>query len=238
MVLHQPEGSVDVLLGLIGVKSRLHSSTCEYSPLTGVQMLSIEELSKIRFGMTDLPEAGGPPGDYEEKLSQWFLERSFFHDFTYRNPRGKKKGEELADAVVLFDDVGLLVQVKAQHGRRESEAWATEAILKALEQVQATHDNLKSGKIKKLRNDIYGGLDFDPAAFPNLYGIIILAQESAPYDAEVLVPELTKANFPIHVFSLNDIGLLTNRFDTAADFITFVELRTDTRKTVQFLVKR
>jgi hypothetical protein len=75
-------------------------------------MLSIAELSKLRFGMSDLPKPGGAPGDYEEKLTQWFLERSFFRDFTYRNPRGKKKGDELADAVVLFGDVGLLVQVK------------------------------------------------------------------------------------------------------------------------------
>jgi hypothetical protein len=49
-----------------------------------------------------------------------------FRDFTYRNPQGKKKGEELADAVVLFDDVALLVQVKAQHGTHEAQAWATD----------------------------------------------------------------------------------------------------------------
>jgi hypothetical protein len=72
--------------------------------------------------MSEPPAAGGQPGDYEEKWSQWFLERSFFRDFTFRNPRGKKKGQELADAVVLFDDVGLLVQVKAQHGQREAKA--------------------------------------------------------------------------------------------------------------------
>src|SRR5882724_1203913 len=199
-------------------------------------MFSAEELSKLRFGMSDLPKLGGSPGDYEEKLSQWFLERSFFRDFTYRNPRGKKKGEELADAVVLFGDVGLLVQVKAQHGNREAAAWATEATLKALKQVQATHDNLKSGAIKKLKNDIYGEVEFDPASSPNLYGIIILAHESAPYDAQALVPEITQANFPIDVFSLRDVALLTHRFDTAGDFVNFVELRTDLRGSIRFLV--
>ena len=51
------------------------------------------------------PEIGGQPGDYEERWAQWFLEQSFFRDFVYRNPRGKKKGMELADALVLFDDV-------------------------------------------------------------------------------------------------------------------------------------
>ena len=58
-------------------------------------MISLDELAQLRFGMSGLPQPGGSPGDYEEKLSQWFLERSFFRDFTYRNPRGKKKGDGL-----------------------------------------------------------------------------------------------------------------------------------------------
>src|ERR1700679_4164414 len=101
-------------------------------------MIFLDELAQLRFGMSDPPQPGGAPGDYEEKLSQWFLERSFFRDFTYRNPKGKKKGQELADAVVLFGDVAILVQVKAQYGNREAHAWATEAALKALKQVRTT----------------------------------------------------------------------------------------------------
>jgi hypothetical protein len=68
-------------------------------------MLDLEKLAKLRFGMSEVPKIGGQPGTYQEKWSQWFLERSFFRDFVYRNPRGRKKGQELADAVVLFDDV-------------------------------------------------------------------------------------------------------------------------------------
>ncbi len=47
--------------------------------------------------MSEVSEIGGQPGTYEEKRSQWFLERSFFGDFVYRNPRGKRKAEELRD---------------------------------------------------------------------------------------------------------------------------------------------
>jgi len=146
-------------------------------------MISVDQLAQLRFRMSDPPQPGGSPGEYEEKLSQWFLERSFFRDFTYRNPRGKKKGDELADAVVLFDDVALLVQVKAQRGSHEARAWATEAILKALKQVNSTHDDLKSGAIKKLTNEVYGELEFNPATFPNMIGLIVVAQNAAPYDA-------------------------------------------------------
>lgn len=195
-----------------------------------------DELTKLRFGMSEIPQPGGAPGDYQEKLTQWFLERSFFRDFTYRNPRGKKKGEELADAVVLFDDVALLVQVKAQHGNHEAQAWATEATLKALKQVRATHDNLKSGAIKKLKNEVYGEMKFDSSVWPNMIGIIVLAQDSAPYDARQLVPELGDADFPVFAFSLKDVALLTHRFDTAADFVSFLELRTDIGTRESFLV--
>jgi len=200
-------------------------------------MLPEEELSKLRFGMSEVPQPGGQKGDYEEKVTQWFLERSFFRDFTYRNPRGKKKGEELADAVVLFDDVAFLVEVKAQYGNHDAIAWATEASLKALKQVRATHDSLKTGAIKKLQNEVYGQVEFDPAKYPNMYGLIILAQQTEEsFDADELIPEIKDAGFPVFVFSLKDIELITQRFDTAGDFVNFIECRTDMRRLTQFRV--
>lgn len=139
-----------------------------------------DDLSNLRFGMTEVPKPGGQPGDYEERLSQWFLERSFFRDFTYRNPQ-KRKGEEFADAVVLFDDVALLVQVKAQCGNHEAKAWVTEAILKALKQVRATHDSLTSDAIKILTNEVYGKLDFDPArSIPTCTGSLFPPRKLIP----------------------------------------------------------
>ena len=41
------------------------------------------------------------------------------------------------------------------------------------------------------------------------------------------MPEIKEADFPVYVFSLKDIALLTQRFDTAADFVNFIEIRTD-----------
>lgn len=122
-------------------------------------MFDLDKLSKLRFGMTEVPKIGGQPGTYQEKWSQWFLERSFFRDFVYRNPRGKKKGQELADAVVLFDDVVLMVQVKAQCGRHDPMSWATEKLLEAFKQLCKTHKSLVDGDIKKLKNDFYGEIE-------------------------------------------------------------------------------
>jgi hypothetical protein len=191
----------------------------------------------MRFGMTDPPEVGGQPGDYEERWAQWFLEQSFFRDFIYRNPRGKKKGTELADALVLFDDVALLVQVKAQCGNHDPVAWATEKLLEALKQLKATHEQLGDAGITKLDHELHGTAPFVPARYPNHIGVIVLAQANPqPFDAAVVVPELLTAGFPVHVFSLQDFKMVAERFDTAGDFITFLELRGDVMPREQYTV--
>src|SRR5215831_14891909 len=135
-------------------------------------MLDLEKLSRLRFDMSEVPKIGGQPGTYEEKWSQWFLERSFFRDFVYRNPKGVKKGQELADAVVLFDDVLLMAQVKTQCGKHDSVSWATEKLLEAFKQLRKTHENVIGGQLKKLRNDLYGDIAFDPKSYPNRLGLI------------------------------------------------------------------
>jgi hypothetical protein len=203
----------------------------------GLAVLDQDKLSRLRFSMSEVPKVGGQPGIYEEKWAQWFLERSFFRDFVYRNPRGVKKGQELADAVVLFDDVLIMAQVKAQHGKHEPTAWATEKLLEALKQLSKTHSNLAEGNIKNLRNDYYGNLPFDPERYPNRIGLIILAHDSPPYEATKLAPEILSAGFPIHVFSLKDFATIASRFDTAGDLITFLELRGDIAKSETFFVQ-
>jgi hypothetical protein len=199
-------------------------------------MHDLEQLAKLRHGMSAVPTIGGQPGTYEERLSQWLLERSFFRDFVYRNPRGSKKGTELADAVILYDDVALMVQVKAQCGKHDPVAWATEKLLEAQKQVRRTYEDLTTGKIKKLQNDLYGEIPFDPAKYPNRIGIIVLAQTSTPFSPTELVPELRDANFPIHVFSLDDFAVMTSRCDTAYDFITFLEFRAEAGTKEHYLV--
>ncbi len=187
--------------------------------------------------MSAIPVIGGQPGTYEERLGQWFLEGSFFRDFVYRNPRGKKKGEELADAIVLFDDVVLMVQIKAQCGSHDPISWATEKLRDALRQVQRTHRDLVGGYIKKLRNDLYDEVGFNPTAYPHRIGIIILAHESPPYVAADLVPETLTAGFPIHVFSLSDFALVASRCDTAGDLVPFLEMRADVSAKEVFYVQ-
>jgi hypothetical protein len=69
------------------------------------------------------PEPGGDFGLYEEQVAQWVAEKSFFRDFVYRNAKGKKKGDQLVDGIVLFGDVMFLIEVKAQIGSATRDDW-------------------------------------------------------------------------------------------------------------------
>lgn len=177
--------------------------------------------------MTPPPSPGGDPGDYEEKLVQWFLEHTFFLDFVYRNPRGKRGKGELADAVVLYDDVVLMAQIKAQFSARGPEQWAKGAIEDAVKQLRFTTRMLFGGIVRELTSATVGVVPFDSTACHARHGLIVLGQAGQPYDPGLLVPELTEFEFPVHVFSLADFSLITERFDTAGDFISYLDARSD-----------
>jgi hypothetical protein len=200
-------------------------------------MLTPQELAATRFAMSGPPQPGGEPGLYEEQLAQWVAEKSFFRDFVYRNAKGKKKGDQLVDGIVLFGDVMLLIEVKAQIGLAKRDDWVRDRLSKAVIQLEKSKALLEVGSVSKLRNDFYGDLDFAPQNYPNVFGIVVLAHDSDPYYASDLVPELLTSTFPIHVFSLKDFALVADRFDTAGDMINFVETRTDTSKIDRLLVQ-
>jgi hypothetical protein len=87
-------------------------------------MLDLERPAKPRFGMSEVPKIGGQPGTYEEKWDSAFWNGPFSETSCTGIPGGRKKGQELADAVVLFDDVVLIVQINAQCGRHDPTSWA------------------------------------------------------------------------------------------------------------------
>ncbi len=192
----------------------------------------------FRFAMTPFPEISGNHGSDAEKVSQWFLEKSFFLDFVFRNPKGKKKGKELADAIVLYDDVLLMVQVKSQNSKSDSRKWAKKNIKKALEQLNGTRRMLVKKHVTRLYNELRGEVLIDVSKYLSHVGLIIIAQDLLPFTAEELVPDLKKQDFPIHIFSLRDFSLLVSRLDAAGDFICALELRQDIASNVTYLVHK
>ena len=186
--------------------------------------------------MTPFPEITGNHGVDEEKVIQWFLEKSFFLDFVFRNPEGKKKGKELTDAVVLYDDVLLMIEVKSQHSKRDPYKWAKNNIKKALKQLNGTRRMLVERHVARLHNELRGKVSIDINKYLSHIGLIIVAHDSPPFIAEELVPDLKKQSFPIHVISLKDFSILASRLDTAGDFICALELRQDIASKVTYFV--
>jgi hypothetical protein len=164
----------------------------------------------LRFAMTPPPAPGGNRGLYEERLAQWFLEHSFFLDFVFRNPRGKGRRGELADAVVLHDDVVLMTQVKAQVSRRPIQQWSQTAIEEALRQLHYTNRMLFGGVVRDLVSATLGVVHFDPGVHRQRHGLVLLAQDAVPYDPGALVPGLSELPFPVHVLSLADFSSSRN----------------------------
>ncbi len=186
-----------------------------------------------RFAMTAPPQPGGNPGDYHEALVQWLLEHTFFLGFIYRNPTERHGRGELGDAVVLFDDLALMVQIKAQFSPRDPVRWARKELKKAAKQLRHTNRMLFGGHVSELSNPLFGKMPFDPAQYSSRMGLIVLAQKPAPpFSAEEEVPQLKELDFPVHIFSLDDFLLLIERFDTAGDFVPYLEFRHDMRRTL------
>lgn len=179
----------------------------------------------LRYGMTPVPQPGGQPGSYEEKLAQWLLEASFLRDFVHRNPPGKGGKGELADAVVLYGDLGILMQVKAKSSPRAFDVWGRSALGDALRQLKGTKRALFEGHVTELVGETLGPVSFDPSRYRSMFGLVILAADGPPCDPVSLAPELAHVQFPVHVLSLRDFVTVSSRFDTAGDFVIYLELR-------------
>lgn len=182
------------------------------------------DLALRRFNMSPPPRRG--EDKYEEKLTNWFLEGAFFRDFVFREQQGKGGRGDLADGLVLFDRTALFVQCKAQDGEKDGRAWAAKNLRKALAQVGYGERMLRERLVQQVVSDTLGPVAFDPDRYKERIGLIVLDQDAtAPFEASVLVPEVAQQPFPVHVLSLPDLMELATRFDTAPDFLWYLEER-------------
>ncbi len=182
------------------------------------------DLALRRFNMSPPPDPTG--NKYEERLTNWFLEGAFFRDFVYREQKGKGSRGDLADGLVLFDGAVLFVQSKAQAGAQDGRAWAEKNIRKALSQVCYGERMLRERLVQHVESDTLGPVPFDPNHYKERIGLIVLDQvDTTPFVASDLVPELAQQTFPVHVLSLTDLIEVLWRFDTAPDFLWYLEER-------------
>jgi len=168
-----------------------------------------------------------------EDAVQSTVENVFSSDFVFRSPR-REKGKEATDVLVLFDDVGLVIQVKAraisfpkENNTDNSLDWAAKYLEKAVRQVCGAIRAIKTNRVQYVENTRRGRIAFKKEEFPWLYGLVILHHSSESYDPTELVPAIREADVPIHILSFRDLWNLNNYLDTPVDIINYLEHRTD-----------
>ena len=190
--------------------------------------MDIFEQMKNRYRSTPPPAPTQEITKDNEKLTQWYLEHSFFRDFVYRNP-DKKPGKEFSDALIVYDDTIIIIQNKTQSSSRLNVDWAEKNLNEAIGQLNGSYRNIDKGLVTKFKNVFLNTeISIDKSKHKFIYGIIVLAQEGEPYNPYPLIHEKMRPRYPYTVCSLNDLFIIADRMDTAADFITYFELRIDT----------
>jgi alkylated DNA nucleotide flippase Atl1 len=172
-------------------------------------------------------------GGLAEDKVQAAIEDAFTPDFVFRSPR-KIGRNQLTDVLVLFDDVGLVIESKsrspnsnAQDNSHSSQRWAADKLIEANAQIKSAIKAMRENLVPYVENTLRGRIKFDSNKYKWLYGLIILHHVSEPYNPLELVPLLKHVEYAIHVLSFNDFMNLCHFLDTPADLINYFEHRTD-----------
>ena len=187
--------------------------------------MDIYEQMATRFAATAVPVPSAEISKDNERLTQWYLEHAFFRDFVYRNPPGRK-GKEFSDALVVYDDTIIAIQNKTHSSARTPKEWAESALGHALRQLRGSFRMITEGLVQDFSNEILGGkIQIDLEKHKHLYGIVVAAHEGDPYDPHGLFQKDEAPSLPFSIMTLADLLYVIDRMDTAADFITYFELR-------------
>ncbi len=171
-------------------------------------------------------------GKLTEDQVQAAVERAFGPDFVFRSPHRENK-KEATDVLVLFDDVALILQCKAQAietsgpAIRDPREWALKNLNKAARQAGGAARTVREGRLQYVENERRGRVAFDATAYPHRYGLIVISHDSTPYDPYALSDDLRGIDLPTQVLSFADFVNVTALLDTPGDLINYIEHRGD-----------
>jgi len=187
--------------------------------------MDIYKQMAARFDATAAPLPSAEVSKDNEKLTQWYLEHSFFRDFVYRNPPGRQ-GREFSDALVVYDDTLIVVQNKTHSSARTPKDWCESALDDALGQLRGSLRMITEGLVTEFINELTGAkIRIDLSKHTHLYGIVVAAHKGEPFDPYGLLRQRDAPKHPFSIMTLDDLLFTVDRMDTAADFITYFELR-------------
>lgn len=174
-------------------------------------------------------------GDVTEHEVQLTVENAFSPFFVFRAPRKNNDNKEVTDVLVPWDDVALIIQVKAQALRASgapadnSLNWTAKNLTKAGRQVAGAVRAIRDARMTHMENPLRGRVPFPSQEIKWLYGVIVLHHLSPAYDPFELVPALQKTaekiKVPLHILSFRDFSNLAYFLDTPGDLIHYLEER-------------
>jgi len=172
---------------------------------------TIERLKKMSIGLRS------------EAFLNHFLLPWFSGYWAFPNP--KFKGEEIADALLLWRDVVFIIQIKARESEKTDINWASRKIDEDKARIFDWVRRLKMEKSIILKNR-YREIEFPCEKIKCYYGLIVLNHNSEPYDANEFIFEgSTDQKLAIQVISLADIFYLLRYINTPWDFVNYFESR-------------
>lgn len=165
------------------------------------------------------------PGDRTDYFLHYLLSPCFLGYWTFLRP--KYKGIELADILLIWDDVCFLFEAKTRTKPGDaSREWIKAKLVEDIKKLNERANKLAGGEVSQIRNKWRGIVNWSDLKIKWYYGIIIIQHQSDPYDPRKIAPEAFRnSKIPIQVFSLYDFCELIRVINTPSDFLFFYEIR-------------
>jgi len=173
-----------------------------------------------------------------EDVVENLCKKSFFADFTIRNPKYRKlNGEEkeAADLLVVFNNTLLAIQIKSKQIDSSSQpcrielARVSKSVDKAIHQFRALTEALNSPQFKSFRNARGVEIAFEKNQVTEVILVVVFvpiwSEKSKPVQIRFDTTCYPEGPIPIHLFTLRQFSLLLLLLDTLPDFIFYLTAR-------------
>ena len=167
-----------------------------------------------------------------EKKVTACVTQSFLSDFVFENPKFPKPlsgNKELADLVIVYFDILLIIQVKSIAFKSKLERYIRKTVQDSCEQLDASYNRLvKSNVPITLHNALRGEIQLEKNQIKKVYAIVILEEDFpiANYNLAVsLFPKIYGYEFTPQIFNLNDLQSIMYILNTPRDFFDYIDQR-------------
>lgn len=159
-------------------------------------------------------------GKKAEKVTHDLAVKTFLTDWCYLNPEWKR-GKELCDLLVVFDDIAIIWQIKDLKLDKKGR-YSKREVQKNLNQLAGAKRRLIEIKTPiELDNPRRGKEKFDPTILKEVYLVSALLGKGEDYFSGI---EEVRRQFA-HIFTRDFIEIVLNELDTIEDFIGYLQAK-------------